>query len=92
MPSAPPTLTAALMARLLGEAIEADGLTQSEFARRVGASPKHVNQVLTGKAHAYQATLDYWVFVLGREWKIDLVVRSQSGGPADESGKGVDHG
>lgn len=83
MPSAPPTLTAALMARMLAEVIEREGLSQAEFARRVGASQKHVSQVLTGKAHAYQATLDYWAFVLGCEWRIDLVARSDSGGPTD---------
>lgn len=83
MGTAPPTLTAALMARLLAEAIEEDGLTQAEFARRVGASPKHVNQVLNGKAHAYQATLDYWAFVLGREWKIELSVTSDARSEAD---------
>jgi transcriptional regulator with XRE-family HTH domain len=66
------------MAGLLAEAIEADGLTQAEFARRVGASPKHVNLVLNGKAHAYQATLDYWAFVLGRRWHIDLVRATQT--------------
>lgn len=88
MPSAPPTLTAAVMAHLLAEAIEADGLTQAEFARRVGASTKHVNQVLTGKAHAYQATLDYWAFVLGRRWQIDLVEASPSG--SSESGGSAD--
>lgn len=80
MPSAPPTLTAAVMAHLLAEAIEADGLTQAEFARRVGASTKHVNQVLTGKAHAYQATLDYWAFVLGRGWHIELIEAAHSSG------------
>lgn len=73
-----PTLTATLMAQLIAEAIEADGLTQAEFARRVGASQKHVSQVLTGKAHAYQATLDYWAFVLGRRWSVDLVMTGES--------------
>jgi transcriptional regulator with XRE-family HTH domain len=76
--SPPPTLTATIMARLIAEAIEADGLTQAEFARRVGASQKHVSQVLTGKAHAYQATLDYWAFVLGRRWSVDLVAAAET--------------
>lgn len=82
MPSAPPTLTAERMARLLAEAIEQDGLTQAEFARRVGASTKHVNLVLNGKAHAYQATLDYWAFVLGREWTIELSEFGSHGAPS----------
>lgn len=78
MTAPPPTLTAEIMARLIAEAIEEDGLTQAEFARRVGATPKHVCKVLGGSAHAYQATLDYWAFVLGRRWTIDLVPQNGS--------------
>lgn len=43
-------------------AIGEDGLTQAEFARRVGASTEHVNAVLGGRAFAYPATLDFWAF------------------------------
>jgi len=67
------TLSQALMCQLIGEAIEEDGLTQAEFARRVGCTPKHANQVLTGKAFAAPATLDFWAFVLGRRWHIELL-------------------
>lgn len=70
--SAPPTLTAARMAKMIAEAVEAAGLTQAEFARRAGVSTKHVNQVFGGHAHAYQATLDYWAFVLGKRWNVTL--------------------
>lgn len=66
-------LTRDRMARLLAAAIEEDGLTQAEFARRVGATPKHVNTTLTGKQVASMETLDYWAFVLGRRWNVELV-------------------
>lgn len=65
-------LSQKLMCQLIAEAIEEDGLTQAEFARRVGCTPKHANQVLNGKAFAAPATLDFWAFVLGRRWVIDL--------------------
>jgi transcriptional regulator with XRE-family HTH domain len=61
------------MALLLAEAIEEDGLTQAEFARRVGATPKHVNKVLTSQSsYASMETLDYWAFILGRHWTVEL--------------------
>jgi len=60
------------MADQLAAALEVDGITQAEFARRTGVSPKHINQVLSGKATARHAQLDYWAFVLGREWHIEL--------------------
>jgi transcriptional regulator with XRE-family HTH domain len=68
------TLSQALMCQLIAEAIEEDGLTQAEFARRVGCTPKHANQVLNGKAFAAPATLDFWAFVLGRRWSIELLL------------------
>jgi transcriptional regulator with XRE-family HTH domain len=63
------------MARLLGEHLVSIGMSQAEFARRVGVSPKHLNQVLTGKATARMGALDYWAFVLGMQWTIGLVKR-----------------
>lgn len=65
-------LTRQRMARLIAEALEADGLTQAEFAKRVGATTKHVNVVLQGHSYAAMETLDYWAFVLGRHWTVDL--------------------
>lgn len=67
-------LTPRVMGRIIGEALQADGLTQAEFAGMVGCSPKHLNQVITGKAFAQAATLDYWAFVLGRRWSVTLKV------------------
>jgi transcriptional regulator with XRE-family HTH domain len=61
------------MAALLLARLEAIDMSQAEFARKAGVSPKHVNQVLTGKATAPLATLDYWAFVLGMKWSIRLV-------------------
>jgi transcriptional regulator with XRE-family HTH domain len=67
-------LTQIRMARAIAEALDADGLSQSEFARMAGVSAKHVNQVLGGKAGAQPATLDYWAYLLGREWHFELRV------------------
>lgn len=65
-------LTAHQMGRLIGQALEEDGLSQAEFCRMVGASAKHVNQVIQGKAVASMAQLDYWAFALGRQWRVAL--------------------
>ena len=56
---------------LILAALEEDGLTQAEFARRLGRTQKHVSQVLTGKAGTHE--LDYWAWVLGRQFVVDLV-------------------
>lgn len=67
-------LTRSVMADLIADAIAEAGLTQAEFARRVGATPKHVNRVLTSQANfASMETLDYWAFILGRRWVVQLV-------------------
>lgn len=61
------------MARLIGLALENDGISQAAFCRTVGVSPKHLSQVLNGKATARSAALDYWAFVLGRHFEVSLV-------------------
>jgi transcriptional regulator with XRE-family HTH domain len=68
-------LTPEAMARMIREALEKDGISQAEFARRVGCTQKHVSKVLTHQAHASQTTLDYWAFVLGRRFSVRLVKR-----------------
>jgi transcriptional regulator with XRE-family HTH domain len=65
-------LTLHVMGRLIGEALDEDGMTQAEFCRRVGTSTKHLNQVISGKATAHVSQLDYWAFVLGRTWSVAL--------------------
>lgn len=64
--------TSVRMGRMIGEALEADGISQAEFCRMVGVSTKHLNLVINGKAVAKDAQLDYWAFVLGRRWALSL--------------------
>ena len=72
-----PALTPVRMAHLLAERLEALDMTQAEFARRSGASTKHINQVLNGVATAQAGTLDYWAYILGCRWDVQLVERSE---------------
>jgi transcriptional regulator with XRE-family HTH domain len=67
------------MARLLLDALTDAGMTQAEFARRVGVTEKHVSRVMTGKQFASMETLDYWAFVLGRRWHIELRSKERHG-------------
>ncbi len=60
------------MAALIADVMASQGMTQAEFARRVGVSTKHLNQVLNGKAVARTQALDYWVFVLGYRFEVTL--------------------
>ena len=68
----PNRLTAQRMGAAIGAALEADGISQAEFSRRVGTSTKHLNQVISGTAVARAAELDYWAWALGREWTVTL--------------------
>lgn len=68
-------LTPETMASLISERLAKLDMSQAEFARKVGASPKHVNLVLNGRSHASLTTLDYWAFVLGMRWSVRLVKR-----------------
>lgn len=65
-------LTALTMGALIGQALIKDGVSQAEFCRRVGVSPKHLNEVIRGRAVATATQLDYWAFALGRWWDITL--------------------
>lgn len=60
------------MAELIGAALKEDGISQAEFCRQAGVSTKHLNMVLSGRAAATPATLDYWAFLLGRHFEIRL--------------------
>lgn len=60
------------MARSFAAALTNSGIPQAVFARQVGVSAKHLNQVLHGKATARVAALDYWAYTLGWEWVVEL--------------------
>lgn len=70
-------LTVITMGALIGQALVEDGISQAEFCRRVGSSPRHLNQVITGRAVASVAQLDYWAFALGRYWSVALARTDQ---------------
>lgn len=65
-------LTEHRMAICIGEALAEDGISQADFCRRVGISPKHLSQVLNGKATARPASLDYWAHALDRRFVVGL--------------------
>lgn len=77
-----PMHTQLRMARMVAERVEELGMTQVEFARRVGVTPKHVNKVFGGTSQAYMPTLDYWAFILGCRWQVELA-------PITEAKEGV---
>lgn len=60
------------MAELIRQHLENIGKTQAEFCREVGVSTKHLNSVLTGRATARTAALDYWAWVLGMRFDVTL--------------------
>jgi hypothetical protein len=64
----------AQLGRLLFEALKEDRVYQVELARRVGVSPKHMNQMVHGKSGSL-AMYEYAAFVLGRRWQLTLVPR-----------------
>lgn len=64
------------MAKLLSEALRADGISQAELSRRTGISAKHINRFLNCKQGAASAMIEYWAFAIGREWKVQLVHRT----------------
>ena len=45
-------------------------MKQAELAKHIGRSEKHVSRVLNG--HAGTAELDYWAFVLGCEFHVEM--------------------
>ncbi len=55
---------------LIRQEMERQGVTQAEMARRTGRTPKHINQVFNGKAGT--AELDYWAFVLGVRFVVQI--------------------
>lgn len=65
-------MTERKMALLMADHLDSVGLTQAEFCRQVGVSPKHMSQVLSGQATARPASLDYWAWVLGMHFTVKL--------------------
>ena len=63
------------MARLIDEHLTKIDRTQADFAREIGVSQKHLSLVLSGRASARPAALDYWAFVLGMRFSVRLVRR-----------------
>lgn len=52
---------------------EVKGWSQADLAREMGVTPKHVNQMLTGKATGSPGMLDFAAFTLGFEWQVTAV-------------------
>jgi len=61
-----------VFAHLIGEEMASQDLSQAEFARRTGASTKHVNQFLGTRTGVSLPMLDYWAHVLGCRWEVRL--------------------
>lgn len=57
---------------LITEAMEAEGITQAELARRTGHTTKHVNRVLLGHNGASLEVLEYWAWTLGRHFTLGM--------------------
>ena len=68
-------LTFERMTALLVEHMASNGITQAELARRLGRTPKHVNQVIHGKSGTGE--LDYWAYVLGLRFDVSLAPAKQ---------------
>lgn len=67
----------------MAQAIEAElaerGMTQAAFCRLIGVTPKHLNQVLRGKANARLGQFDRWAAALGLKWTVELTPRRDRG-------------
>lgn len=62
----------AQIAAAIAAHLAASGMSQADLAREMGVSPKHVNQILTGKATGSPGLLDFAAFALGCEWHVEL--------------------
>lgn len=51
--------------------MEEDGISQTELAKNMGISAKHINQMVSGKSGAI-AMYEYAAFALGRTWGLSL--------------------
>jgi transcriptional regulator with XRE-family HTH domain len=57
-------------ADIITKQLEAKGWSQADLAREMGVTPKHINQMLTGKATGSPGMLDFAAFTLGFEWSV----------------------
>lgn len=53
------------------------GMTQADLAREMGVTPKHINQMLSGKATGSPGMLDYAAHVLGFRWHVTALVEGE---------------
>lgn len=67
-------------AAIIEKQLKVKGWTQADLAREMGVTPKHINQMLTGKATGSPGMLDFVAFTLGFEW----VVSASRGGRTPE--------
>lgn len=67
-------------AAIIIDRLDALGWTQADLAREMGVTPKHINQMLTGKATGSPGMLDFAAFTLGFEWTVT----------AEDNGRGDD--
>ena len=60
-------------AAVIIERLEELGWTQADLAREMGVTPKHINQMLNGKATGSPGMLDFVAHTLGFEWQVTAV-------------------
>lgn len=57
------------------------GMSQADLAREMGVTPKHINQMLTGKATGSPGMLDFVAYTLGFEWQVTAVDNGHAKAP-----------
>ena len=60
--------------------MEAQGLSRSELAARLGASPAYVTKILRGNANFTLVSMVKLASALGGELRVHLAVKSEPGG------------
>lgn len=64
--------TAVRMAQLVGVELRRQGMTQTQLAKQLGITQKHLSMVLNGRSHASLTMLDAAAEVLGTSWAVAL--------------------
>lgn len=65
-------------AAIIEKQLEVKGWSQADLAREMGVTPKHINQMLTGKATGSPGMLDFAAFTLGFEWQVTALENGRS--------------